>query len=123
MRWVFDNNLPIYLQIVNYLSMEIASGKIQPGEKLPSVRDLASQASVNPNTVQKALAELERYELCYTERTSGRYVTCNVEVIASARSRLADMYTKDYLDRMHMIGYCDEDIVGIIGNTWNNTKE
>ena len=102
MRWVFDNNLPIYLQIVNYLSMEIASGKIQPGEKLPSVRDLASQASVNPNTVQKALAELERYELCYTERTSGRYVTCNVEVIASARSRLADMYTKDYLDRMHM---------------------
>ena len=123
MRWVFDNNLPIYLQIVNYLSMEIASGKIQPGEKLPSVRDLASQASVNPNTVQKALAELGRYELCYTERTSGRYVTCNVEVIASARSRLADMYTKDYLDRMHMIGYCDEDIVGIIGNTRNNTEE
>ena len=75
MEYNFDNERPIYIQLVEMLKIEIISGRIKSGEKLPSVRDFAMKAKVNPNTMQKALTELERENLIYTERTNGKYVT------------------------------------------------
>ena len=77
----FDNERPIYLQLMEMIKIQIISGKIKPGEKLPSVRDYAHEVKVNPNTVQKALTELERENLIYTERTNGKYVTDNSSLI------------------------------------------
>ena len=81
MSWSFDDNLPIYLQIIRILKSDLARGKYQPGEKLPAVRELAMAAGVNPNTMQKALSELERDGLVKSQRTSGRFVTEDKEKI------------------------------------------
>ena len=75
MAWTLDSDRPIFLQIVERIQTDIVSGRYQPGDKLPSVRDLAAEASVNPNTMQKAFAELERTGLVYSRRTSGRFIT------------------------------------------------
>ena len=75
MPWNLDSSRPIYLQIIERVQMDIITGRYQPGDKLPSVRDLAQEAAVNPNTMQKALSELERSGLIYSQRTSGRFVT------------------------------------------------
>ena len=75
MEWNFKSGIPIYTQIIDEMTMRIASGYYGPGDKLPSVRDLAMDAGVNPNTMQRALAELERRGLVFSERTSGRFVT------------------------------------------------
>ena len=74
MPWNLDSSRPIYLQIIERVQMDIITGRYQPGDKLPSVRDLAQEAAVNPNTMQKALSELERSGLIYSQRTSGRFV-------------------------------------------------
>ena len=76
-EYIFDNERPIYLQLVEMYKIEIVSGKLEAGEKLPSVRELALQTKVNPNTMQKAINELEELNLIYTERTNGKYVTTN----------------------------------------------
>ena len=75
MPWKLDSNLPIYTQIIEHIQLDIISGLYQPGDRLPSVRDLAAEASVNPNTMQKALSELERSGLLHSQRTSGRFIT------------------------------------------------
>ena len=75
MAWKFNDNAPIYLQIVNTLKRNIASGAYPPGSRLPSVRDLALEAGVNPNTMQRALSELERSGLVNSQRTAGRFIT------------------------------------------------
>ena len=81
MRFDFDNNVPIYIQLVEQLKIYIISGKLNPGDRLPSVRDLALQTKVNPNTMQKALGELEDLKLIYTERTNGKFVTNDQKLI------------------------------------------
>ena len=81
MAWQFDGNRPIYAQLVEHIQYDIVSGVYPPGEKLPSVRELATLAAVNPNTMQKALAELETDGLIFTQRTAGRFVTQDVEAI------------------------------------------
>ena len=75
MPWDLDNERPIYLQLMERIQQDIVSGVYKPGEKIPSVRDLALDAAVNPNTMQKALSELERSGLVYSQRTSGRFIT------------------------------------------------
>ena len=75
MPWNLDSSRPIYLQIIERVQMDIITGRYQPGDKLPSVRNLAQEAAVNPNTMQKALSELERSGLIYSQRTSGRFIT------------------------------------------------
>ncbi len=90
MPWELDSDRPIYTQIVDRLKHEIVSGFYPPGSRLPSVRDLAAQASVNPNTMQKAFTELERTGLIVTRRTSGRTVTEDTALIEQVRSELAE---------------------------------
>ena len=81
MDYIFDNERPIYIQLVEIIRIEIVSGKFKKGQKIPSVRELALIMKVNPNTMQKALIELENEKLIYTERTNGKYVTDNIKLI------------------------------------------
>lgn len=111
----FDNNIPIYIQLVNNLKMMIISGKYMPGEKLPSVRDLSSIVKVNPNTMQKALSELENDKLIYTERTNGKYVTNDLELINKYRQVYAEDITNKYLNNMYELGINKEEIIKLIG--------
>ena len=104
MKFDFDNNVPIYIQLVEQLKIYIISGKINPGDRLPSVRGLALQTKVNPNTMQKALVELEDEGLVYTERTNGKFVTENVELIEKIKNELAKEKVNNYLNDMKNIG-------------------
>lgn len=105
MKFEFDNNIPIYIQLVEQLKIYIISGKIKCGERLPSVRDLALQTKVNPNTMQKALVELEEMKLIYTERTNGKFVTNDQKLIEKYRKSYADSLSKKYFASMESIGF------------------
>ncbi|MBQ6687098.1 MAG: GntR family transcriptional regulator [Bacilli bacterium] len=105
MKFEFDNNIPIYVQLVEQLKMYIISGKIKPGERLPSVRDLALQSRVNPNTMQKALVELEEMNLVYTERTNGRFVTNDQKLIDKYKQDYAKEVSNKYFLNMERIGF------------------
>ena len=109
MEWNFKSGIPIYSQIVDEMTMRIASGIYEPGEKLPSVRDLAMDAGVNPNTMQRALAELERRGLVYSERTSGRFVTKEEAVLKSLHEELAKRYFQELAEKLRKIGMSGED--------------
>ena len=104
MAWNLDADRPIYAQLVERIQMQIVSGMYPPGAKLPSVRDLAAQAAVNPNTMQKALVELENEGLIYTERTNGKFVTTNKELIEKIKKELAEEKVNNYLQDMKNIG-------------------
>ena len=89
MPWNLDDNRPIYLQLMERIQQDIISGVYGPGDKLPSVRELALEASVNPNTMQKALSELERSGLVHSQRTSGRYITRDEQMLKQLKHDLA----------------------------------
>lgn len=111
MKFEFDNNIPIYIQLVEQLKIYIVSGKIKSGERLPSVRDLALQTQVNPNTMQKALAELEDLQLVYTERTNGKYVTKDQKLIDKLKLDYANELSRKYLSSMKDIGFSELDAI------------
>ena len=105
MAWELDSDRPIFIQIVERIQMEIISGKYSPGDKLPSVRDLAAVAAVNPNTMQKELTELARTGLVYSQRTSGRFITEDAKMIEELKNNLAQEQIKDFLEIMCKVGY------------------
>lgn len=111
MRFHFNNESPIYLQFLEQLELHIISGHLTPGERLPSVRDFALQAGANPNTVQKALAELEAQKLIFTERTNGKYVTNDQNLIQKCREQFATTKTQKYLQDMRDLGLNDDEII------------
>ena len=104
MDYIFDNDRPIYVQLAEQLRIQIVSGELKRGERLPSVRDLALMAKVNPNTMQKALAELEIEKLVYTERTNGKFVTQDTKLIEKLRKEIANQKVNKYLSDMSNIG-------------------
>lgn len=104
MDYNFDNERPIYIQLVEFIRIDIVSGKFQKGQKLPSIRELALIMKVNPNTMQKALAELEDEKLVYTERTNGKYVTDDEKLIENVKRELAMEKVNTYLNSMKSIG-------------------
>lgn len=114
MTWVFDDKLPIYLQIIQILKADIARGKYQTGEKLPAVRELAQTAGVNPNTMQKALAELERDGLVKSQRTSCRFVTDDKEKIMEVRRTLAYDEIERMVETISSLGYQKDDILRLL---------
>lgn len=105
MAWNMDDSRPIYLQLMEQIEIRILSGAYKPGERLPSVRELAMEAAVNPNTMQKALAELERSGLIYARRTSGRFVADDHMLLDDLKRKLASKHMEQYLDAMRSIGY------------------
>ena len=114
MEWTFSADLPIYSQLVAQIKLAIVSGVYLPGERLAPVRELAMEAGVNPNTMQRALQELEREGMVYTQRTSGRFVTEDTKVIESAKKLLAEREIKSFLAQMTRLGYPKEEIVSLL---------
>ena len=114
MAWNLNSDRPIYAQIVERIQMQIVSGVYQPGEKIPSVRELAAEAGVNPNTMQKALSELERSGLVTAIRTSGRVVTENREMIMETRNSIAKTQIQEFLQRRMELGYEKKDILTLL---------
>ena len=107
---VFNNSVPIYLQIVSAIKKQIVSGKLVPGERIPSVRELALTYKVNPNTMQKALIELEENGLIKTERTNGKFVTEDENIISKIKNDYADNLTQNYLSEMISLGITKQEI-------------
>ena len=103
MPWNLQSDRPIYLQLLEYIQLQIISGKYAPGDKLPSVRDLAMEASVNPNTMQKALTELERIGLVYTQRTAGRFITEDTTMIEELKRNFAQSHIKEFFEKMELL--------------------
>lgn len=114
MNWAFQPDLPIYTQLVARMQEQIVSGAYPPGSKLPSVRDLAAEAGVNPNTVQRAFAELERTGLVFTQRTSGKFVTEDQNAIDAIRKTLAEAQTRRYLAAMRALGCGREETAALL---------
>lgn len=114
MDYIFDNDRPIYVQLVEKLKIKIVSGELKPGIKLPSVRELALIARVNPNTMQKALVELENQGLVYTERTNGKFVTQDNKLIENMRKELAKEKVNNYLNDMKNIGVTYEESISYL---------
>ena len=114
MAWILNDDKPIYLQLVERLSKQIVAGSYQPGDKIPSVRDLAAQAGVNPNTMQRALTELERSGLINTNRTSGRSVSEDAQQIQSVREGLAKELVSQFLKEMSELGYAKAEAIDLL---------
>ena len=116
MKWKFSDDVPIYLQIIERMKVDIVSGKYESGDKLPAVRDLAMEAGVNPNTVQKSYAELERQGLVQSERTSGRFVSIDDQKMKELRKELAKDYIEELFVRLKSLGMDDLAIKDAVNN-------
>jgi DNA-binding transcriptional regulator YhcF (GntR family) len=109
-----DSDRPIYAQLVERLQMQIVSGVYPAGARLPSVRELAGIAAVNPNTMQKAFTELERSGLIVTQRTNGRTVTEDQELIEQTRRDMARQHMKNFAAKMKELGYTKEQVYSLL---------
>lgn len=105
------------MQIIEIIQLDIVSGKYAPGDKLPSVRELATEAAVNPNTMQKALSELERSGLVYSKRTSGRFITEDLTMIEEAKANLAREKIESFLQSMQSLGFDKEETIALMNRT------
>ena len=122
MAWNLNSDRPIFIQIVERIEMDIISGKYKPGDKLPSVRDLAAEAAVNPNTMPKAFTELERTGLVFSQRTTGRFITEDTSMIDELKSTLAKDKITELLSFMQQLGFQENEILAMIGQTMKGEK-
>lgn len=118
----FDSNLPIYLQIMDEIKRLIITDVYVPSQKIPSVRELAVSFGVNPNTVQRALSELEREGLLNSERTSGRYISEDVVLLQKLKDNMIQQKTDQYIEEVRMFGFDDEAIIQNVRERLNNGK-
>ena len=116
MEWRLAADAPIYSQLAEQMRLRIVSGEYAPGERLPPVRELALSAGVNPNTMQRAMTELEREGLVFPQRTAGRFVTEDAELIAQARREIARVKAEAFLEAMRSLGYTSGEILGLMGS-------
>ncbi len=110
MEWNFENDRPIYIQLIEKLKLAIVAGEYPLGARLPSVRDLAIEIKANPNTVQRALAELEQTGLIYTQRTNGKFVTEDKELVKQIREELAKKAFSQFQENMKQLGFSENEI-------------
>ncbi len=123
MPWDLKSDRPIYAQLIEQIMLKICSGLYPPGSRLPSVRDLAKEASVNPNTMQRALSKLEEDGLLYTHRTSGRYVTEDLDMIKQVKNKLAQEHVLNFLAKMTELGFDHDEILSILSTMIKEMKE
>ena len=116
MKIDFNNTEPIYIQIENYIKKQIVSKEIKGGEKLPSVRDLSSSLKVNPNTIQRAYSELEREELAYTKRGTGKFITEDENIINNLKIDMAKEIVNKFILDMSQLGFEKENIMEMLRN-------
>lgn len=114
MEWVFKEGLAIYTQLMEQIKLRIANGTFRPGEKIPPVRELAVEAGVNPNTMQRALSELEREGLLYSVRTSGRYVTEEKKMLENLQKTLSEKFIQELFENLSKLGMNRSEIVAAV---------
>ncbi len=122
MEWIFEEGIPIYTQIVRQLKLQIANGTYAPGEKMPTVRELAIDAGVNPNTMQRAFAELERDRLLYSVRTIGRYVTEEKEILNGLKKNMSNRFINELFVNLKKLGMDEEEIKAAV-KEWKTEEE
>lgn len=108
---------------IEQIELKICSGVYPPGSRLPSVRDLAQEASVNPNTMQRALAKLEEDGLIYTSRTSGRFVTEDENMVRKVKNKLAQEHVRDFLEKMKQLGFESKEMLSMIKTMMEEVKQ
>lgn len=123
MPWELKSDRPIYAQLVEQIQLMIVSGVYPAGSKLPSVRDLAADAAVNPNTMQRALSQLETDGLLFSQRTSGRFVTEDVERIMQIKNGLAVEVIHEFLSKMNQLGYDAQQTYSLLNNMIKEEEE
>lgn len=123
MPWELKTDRPIYAQLIEQVELRICSGVYALGSRLPSVRDLAREASVNPNTMQRALAKLEEDGLLYTSRTSGRFVTEDENMVCMVKNKLAQEQLRDLLEKVRRLGFEDKEILSMIKTMLEEVKQ
>ena len=114
MKWSFANDLPIYTQLIDQIKVGIVTGAFPPGERLPSVRDLATEAGVNPNTMQRALAQLESEGLVFSQRTAGRFVTEDETRIGEVKRDLAQRHVERFMEAMRSLAISREETLSLL---------
>lgn len=114
MPWNLNSDRPIFVQIIEHLQIDIITGVYKPGDKLPSVRDLAAEAGVNPNTMQKALSDFESTGLVHSERTSGRFITNDDNLIKELRKSLVDVQIDEFFKNMGKLGFTGKEIIQLV---------
>lgn len=114
MPWNLNSDRPIFVQIIEHLQIDIITGVYKPGDKLPSVRDLAAESGVNPNTMQKALSDFESTGLVHSERTSGRFITNDANLIKELRKSLVDVQIEEFFKNMGKLGFTGKEIIQLV---------
>lgn len=122
MPWALDADRPIYAQLVEKIQLDIVSGKYEAGDKLPSVRELAAEASVNPNTMQKAMQELERKGMVFAQRTSGRFITEDRVMIQQLKEEMASAQIQEFFQKMMQLGFQKEEMMNMIQKALEDDK-
>lgn len=110
----FNDKIPIYLQIVNFVKRDIVSGKLKPGDKLPSVREMSANFKVNPNTLQRAYQELERENITYTQRGTGSFVSEETDIVNQLKKEMAKESIYEFLKQMKSLGFSSKEIINIV---------
>mgnify|MGYP000845039091 FL=1 len=123
MEYQFTDDKPIYVQLMDCFKVQIVSGELQEGSRLESVRDLAVKARVNPNTMQKALSELERIGLVRTERTAGRFITDDKERIKKMKQDIAEEEIFLFLNKMKSLGFEKSDVMELLDKKLKTNHE
>lgn len=127
MNWNITAGRPVYMQLIEQLELAIVTGEYPPGSRIPAVRELATEAGVNPNTMQRALQDLESRGLLQAQRTSGRIVSADSDTLQALRTQRAEIHVADFLQQMHKLGYTKEDTLDLLQKapfpTQSNTKE
>lgn len=119
----YDNNIPIYLQVIKDIKARILKGEMQPGEKMPSARDLAIRYQINPNTAARIYKELEQDEICFTKRGLGTFVTEKEERVNTIREEMAAELITSFVKGMKQLGYKKVDLVHILEHRYEDISE
>ncbi len=122
MPWELSNDRPLYLQLIEHIKLQILSGEYSPGQQFPSVRELALTANVNPNTMQRALAELERDGLLINERTNGRRITNDSAMIQTMRTELAQVKLRQFKQELNQLGFHGDEELEFINSNWYSSQ-
>ncbi|MCG3797157.1 GntR family transcriptional regulator [Bacillus toyonensis] len=123
MKTIFSPNIPIYVQVMEYIKKEIVTGRLAPGEKIPAVRELAGELQVNPNTIQRTFQELEQEGIAEARRGTGRFVTMDKEKITDLRKDMAKELLDNFINGMHNLGFMEEEVLSILRSSLEKKKE
>lgn len=110
----FNNNIPIYIQIIDNIKQDIVVGKLQAGQKMPSVRELAGILKVNPNTIQRVYQELDREKITFTKRGMGTYVTEEEKTISSLKEEISKKIILDFVEGMNKLGFSNKELISTL---------